>query len=97
MVVFLYRWYNPSRTKLRNTKYGDTMPGMITVSIREMAEKRGVTTAYQLQKALDVSPSLAAKWWRNDMKMIGIDTLDRLCTVLKCKPNEILRYGPSEE
>jgi DNA-binding Xre family transcriptional regulator len=73
------------------------MSGMITVSIREMAEKRGITTAYQLQKALDVSPSLAAKWMRNDMKMIGIDTLDRLCKLLKCKPNDILRYGADEE
>lgn len=73
------------------------MASMIIVSIREMAEKRGITTAYQLQKAMDVSPSLAAKWWRNDMKMIGIDTLDRLCKLLKCRPNDILRFGPDEE
>lgn len=73
------------------------MCSMITVSIREMAEKRGITTAYQLQKLLNVSPSLAAKWWRNDMKMIGIDTLDSLCRMLKCKPNDILRYNLHEE
>jgi DNA-binding Xre family transcriptional regulator len=73
------------------------MRNMIIVSIREMAEKRGITTAYQLQKALDVSPSLAAKWWRNDMKMIGVDTLDRLCKLFRCKPNDILRYSLDEE
>jgi DNA-binding Xre family transcriptional regulator len=72
------------------------MASMITVSIREMAERRGITTAYQLQKAMDVPPSLAAKWWSNEMKMIGIDTLDRLCKVLKCKPNDILRFSTEE-
>jgi DNA-binding Xre family transcriptional regulator len=68
------------------------MANMVTVAIREMAEKRGMTNAYQLQKATGVQPSMAAKWWKNDMKMIGIDTLDLLCRVLKCKPNDLLRY-----
>jgi DNA-binding Xre family transcriptional regulator len=72
------------------------MANMITVSIREMAEKRGITTAYQLQKAMEVPPSLAAKWWSNEMKMIGIDTLDRLCKVLRCKPNDLLRFSSEE-
>lgn len=72
------------------------MRQMVTVRIREMAEKRGITTAYQLQKALNVAPSLAAKWWSNDMKMIGIDTLDLLCRGLRCKPNDLLTYTPDE-
>ncbi len=70
---------------------------MIKITIREMAEKRGITTAYQLQKALEVQPSMAAKWWRNDLEKIGINTLDRLCTVLKCKPNDLLRFEPDGE
>ncbi|HXG64623.1 MAG TPA: helix-turn-helix transcriptional regulator [Blastocatellia bacterium] len=73
------------------------MRDMITVAIREMAEKRGMTTAYQLQKAMDVSPSVAARWWRNDLKMIGMDTLDRLCKVLRCKPNDILHFSMDED
>jgi putative transcriptional regulator len=65
---------------------------MITVAIREQAEKRGITTAYQLQKATGVQPTVAARWFRNDLKMIGIDSLDRLCKALKCKPNDILKF-----
>lgn len=67
---------------------------MITVTIKEQAEKRGITTAYQLQKAAGVQPTVAARWFRNDLKMIGMDSLDRLCTILKCKPNDLLRYEP---
>jgi len=70
---------------------------MVTVAIREMAEKRGITTAYQLQKAVGVQPTVAARWFKNDLKMIGIDSLDRLCTVLKCKPNDLLRYEPDAD
>jgi DNA-binding Xre family transcriptional regulator len=65
---------------------------MITVTIREQAEKRGITTAYQLQKLTGVQPSMASKWWRNDLEKVGIKTLDTLCTALKCKPNDLLRF-----
>lgn len=57
-----------------------------------MAQQNGIMTAYQLQKACDVQPSLAAKWYRNDLKMIGIDSLDRLCKVLKVTPNDLLQF-----
>jgi DNA-binding Xre family transcriptional regulator len=67
-------------------------PPMITVTIREMAEKRGYQTAYALQKAMNVPPSMAARLWSNELKMIGMDTLDRLCTTLECEPNDVLRF-----
>lgn len=70
---------------------------MITVTIKEQAEKRGITTAYQLQKAAGVQPTVAARWFRNDLKMIGMDSLDRLCAILKCKPNDLLRYEPDSD
>jgi DNA-binding Xre family transcriptional regulator len=70
---------------------------MITVTIREQAEKRGITTAYQLMKATGAQPSMAAKWWSNNLEKIGMNTLDTLCTVLKCKPNDLLRYEPDEK
>lgn len=66
---------------------------MIVVMIKERAEKCGIMTAYQLQKALEVSPTLAARLWRGDFKMIGVqDTLDSLCRVLRCQPDKLFRY-----
>ncbi len=69
---------------------------MITVAIREQAERRGITTAYQLQKAANVSPSVAQKWYRNSIGRIEIDSLNTLCRVLKCKPNDLFRYEMTE-
>lgn len=70
---------------------------MIDVKIREFAEKRGMTTAYQLRVALDVSPTVAARLWRGDFAMLGMDTLDKLCRVLRCQPDKLLRFIPDEE
>lgn len=69
---------------------------MIVVKVREQAERCGIKNAYQLQKAMDVSPTIAARLWRGDFKKIGIDTLDGLCRVLRCQPNKLFKYTPDE-
>lgn len=73
------------------------MRGMITVHVSEVARKRGLATAYQLRKALGVSPTVAARLWRGDFAMLGVDTLDKLCHVLKCQPGSLLKYRPGGE
>ena len=68
---------------------------MIEVMIRERAQKCGIENAYQLQKAMGVSPTLAARLWGGDFKMIGVqDTLNSLCRVLRCQPDKLFRYVP---
>ena len=65
---------------------------MIVSLIRETAEKRGITTAYQLQKALNVSPTIAARLWRGEFDKIGMGTLDKLCRILRCQPGKLLCF-----
>jgi DNA-binding Xre family transcriptional regulator len=65
---------------------------MIKTHVREMAEKSGITTAYQLQKALEISPSVAARLWRDDFEFISRTSLDRLCKLLHCQPNKLISY-----
>jgi DNA-binding Xre family transcriptional regulator len=70
---------------------------MITKHIKEVAVKRGIRNAHGLQIALDVSPTAAAKLWKGQFEMIGLKTLDRLCSVLRCKPSDLLKYHPNGE
>jgi len=71
---------------------------MIIVTIRERAEKCGITTAYQLQKAMNISPTIAARLWRGSFKMVGVqDTLDGLCRVLRCQPDKLFKYVSDEK
>ena len=70
---------------------------MVTLRIREAAEERGITTAYQLQKAMEVQPGMAARLWRGDMKMVGLDTLDRLCDAIGCELGDLLVRVPEKK
>ncbi len=82
---------------LQNTKTGITLFGiMIKANIEEMAVRKGIKTAYQLQKVMNLQPSQAAKLYRNNLKMIGLDTLDSLCEALDCMPSDLLVYSPGK-
>jgi DNA-binding Xre family transcriptional regulator len=66
--------------------------GMITKHVREVAEKRGIKNAHGLQLALGISPTAAAKLWKGEFEMIGLGTLNKLCSALRCKPADLLKY-----
>ncbi len=70
---------------------------VIKIRIREVAESKGIKTAYQLQKLTGAQPSVASKWYSNDLKMIGIETLDLLCKKLDCTPNDLLEVSDANE
>lgn len=63
---------------------------MVELRIREAAEARGIATAYQLQKKMNVPPGTAARLWRGDMKMIGLDTIESLCEAIGCEPADLI-------
>jgi DNA-binding Xre family transcriptional regulator len=70
---------------------------MITTRIREMAQRRKIKSGYQLGKELGLSPSMSARLWKDEVKMIDLDTLDRLCHHLKCRPADLLKFEPNGE
>jgi DNA-binding Xre family transcriptional regulator len=67
---------------------------MIKVNIREVAEKRGIKKAYQLQKLTGFLPSKAANLWKSQWQLADLDTLNTLCNLLKCTPNDLLKFTP---
>ncbi len=65
---------------------------MMKIKIAETAEKHGVKSAYALQKALNISPTIAARLWKGEFDKIGIGTLEKLCKHFQCQTNEFLEY-----
>ena len=63
---------------------------MIQLRVKELAEKRGIGNPFSLSKESGVAYANCYKIWNNQQKMIGLDTLDRLCDALGCQPGEIL-------
>ncbi len=65
---------------------------MIEIRIAEKAKSRGLETAFSLQKALNISPTIASRLWKGDFKKIGVGTMDKLCTFFKCQPNDLFFF-----
>jgi excisionase family DNA binding protein len=60
--------------------------------INELSKAAGITTAYQLQKKTDLSPSQAARLYRDEVEAISISVLEKLCDALETSPNDIFGY-----
>jgi DNA-binding Xre family transcriptional regulator len=65
---------------------------MIKIKIAELAKKHDVTSAYQLQNFLGISPSIASRLWKGTFDKIGISTINKLCNRLNCQPSDFLEY-----
>jgi DNA-binding Xre family transcriptional regulator len=62
----------------------------VELRVKEAAEASGITTAYQLQKRMNVPPGTAARLWKGNMRMIGLDTIDALCEAIGCEPADLI-------
>ncbi len=65
---------------------------MMKIKIAEVAGKHGLKSAYALQKALDISPTMASRLWKGEFDKIGIGTLEKLCEHFQLQTNEFLEY-----
>lgn len=65
---------------------------MITIHVKEVAVRRGIKNAYGLQLATGLSPDVTQRLWRGEWEKIAKETLERLCTALKCQPGMLLKY-----
>lgn len=71
--------------------------GMIEIKIQEAAKKAGVETGYQLHKVTGFHVTMCYRLWAGDWKQSDLKTLNTLCNVLKCTPNDILEFTPDNE
>jgi putative transcriptional regulator len=65
---------------------------MIKVNIKQIAQRQGIKTAYQLQKLMSLQPSVASRLFNNKLTMISFGTLDKLCNALDCEPSDLIIY-----
>lgn len=65
--------------------------GKIEVHLKEILDAKGFTRNY-LAKAADTRFEVIKKWYENDVERMDLDVLARICYVLECKPEDILKY-----
>lgn len=57
--------------------------------------KKQVITTYTLMNKYNINPRTINNLRHN--RGITVYTLERLCTILQCTPNDILKFVPDEE
>lgn len=64
---------------------------LITIRLKEIAREKGYTLT-QIASATKISMNTLSVLGRGESKGIQFDTLDKICSFLNCKPNDILSF-----
>ncbi len=66
--------------------------GKIDICLKELMSARNITRNY-LAKAANTRFEVINKWYNNDVEKLDLDVLARICYVLDCSPDEIIKYN----
>jgi len=66
-------------------------------TIREVARAKGIKSARELGEKAGIAPNSIYKLWRGTATMVGIGTLERLCSVLEVPVGMLLQHIPEGE
>ncbi len=70
---------------------------MIISQLHAIAAKQDIKNAYQLQKLTGFPVGMSYQLWKKDWKQVNLKTLNTLCNLLKCTPNDLLEYTPDAD
>ncbi|MGN0608768.1 MAG: helix-turn-helix domain-containing protein [Oscillospiraceae bacterium] len=78
---------NNSKTVISVKDYGK-----IDICLKELMESRNITRN-SLAKAANTRFEVIDKWYNNNVEKLDLDVLARICYVLDCSPEEIVKYN----
>ena len=67
--------------------------GRVSLHLREIMDARGINRN-ELARSVNVRFEVIDRWYRGDVEKLDLDILARLCFVLDCTPEALLRYEP---
>ena len=70
--------------------------GKINLKLKEYMDERKITRN-ALAKRVNTRFEVIDKWYNNRIKNIDLDILARICFVLSCDTNDILKYEKTDE
>ena len=74
--------------------YDTVAPIMIRLVVREVAERAGIKSARDLSIRSHLPYESCRLLWNGDSRMIGLGTLERLCTLLDVPPGQLFDFKP---
>ncbi|MFP5260895.1 MAG: helix-turn-helix domain-containing protein [Blastocatellia bacterium] len=65
---------------------------MMKWTVKEVAQRAGIKNARELADRAGIHLNSAYGVWNNTARMLALDTLDKLCTLLKVKPGQLFDH-----
>jgi DNA-binding Xre family transcriptional regulator len=72
-------------------------PIMIRFIVREIAQKEGITSPRELERATGLSYATAHALWNGHPRMVQLETLELLCTRLGVRPGQLFDFEPNQD
>jgi DNA-binding Xre family transcriptional regulator len=70
---------------------------MIRLSVKEIAQKEGITSPRELERATGLSYATAHALWNGHPRMVQLETLELLCTRLGVRPGQLFDFAPAQD
>lgn len=76
---------------MENKLYSLVQYGHIEIQLREIMDSQQISRN-ALARAIDTRFEVIDKWYKGNVERIDTDILARICFVLQCEPQDIIRY-----
>jgi DNA-binding Xre family transcriptional regulator len=70
---------------------------MIELIVKEIAQKEGITSPRELERATGLSYATAHALWNGHPRMVQLETLELLCTRLGVRPGQLFDFAPDQD
>jgi DNA-binding Xre family transcriptional regulator len=70
---------------------------MIRLAVKEIAEKEGISSPRELERATGLSYATAHALWNGQPRMIQLDTIELICTRLGVRPGQLFEFEPNRD
>jgi DNA-binding Xre family transcriptional regulator len=71
-------------------------PIMIKLTVKEIAQKEGITSPRELERATGLSYATAHALWNGHPRMVQLATLELICTRLGVRPGQLFDFEPDQ-
>lgn len=70
--------------------------GKVRIKLDEQLEKSGMSKS-MFAKCAEMERTQLNRYIKNDVAMVDLDVLARMCSVLECEISDLLEYVPPEK